>query len=178
MTKTTQAMVCVLTISALAAGCAGPRTLNEAATAPAATPVSAHQAATPPATAAAIPSGHPALDQAAVPTADAAAPIAPAKDGISIETIWKTRDALAGRTVTVRGKVVKFNGGILGVNWIHLQDGSGAADARTNDITVTSDAEAKVGEVVTVRGVIALNKDIGSGYQYPVIVERATIGRN
>ena len=44
--------------------------------------------------------------------------------------VWKERATLAGKTVILRGKVVKFNGGILGVNWIHIQDGTGtAADA-------------------------------------------------
>lgn len=94
-----------------------------------------------------------------------------------IETVWKTRTTLAGKTVTVRGKVMKFNGGILGVNWIHLQDGSGKEADRTNDITVTSDAEAKIGETITATGVVGINKDLGSGYNYPVIIEKATITR-
>ena len=94
-----------------------------------------------------------------------------------IETVWKTRATLVGKTVTVRGKVVKFNGGILGVNWIHLQDGSGKEADRTNDLTVTSDAEAKVGETITATGVVGINKDLGSGYNYPVIVEKAKITR-
>ena len=95
----------------------------------------------------------------------------------SIETVWKTRTALAGKTVTVRGKVVKFNGGILGVNWIHVQDGTGSEAAHTNDITVTSDGGAKVGETITATGVVGINKDLGSGYNYPVIIEKATITR-
>lgn len=33
--------------------------------------------------------------------------------------------ALKGKPVKVSGKVVKFNGDILGKNWLHLQDGSG-----------------------------------------------------
>ncbi len=94
-----------------------------------------------------------------------------------IETIWKTRTALVGKTVSVRGKVVKFNGGILGVNWIHVQDGTGKEADHTNDITVTSDADAKVGETITATGVVGINKDLGSGYNYPVIIEKATITR-
>ncbi len=94
-----------------------------------------------------------------------------------IETVWKNRTALAGKTVTVRGKVMKFNGGILGVNWIHLQDGSGKEADRTNDITVTSDAGAKIGETISATGIVGINKDLGSGYNYPVIIEKATIAR-
>ena len=95
----------------------------------------------------------------------------------TIETVWKTRTTLAGKTVTVRGKVMKFNGGILGVNWIHLQDGSGKEADHTNDITVTSDADAKLGETITATGVVGINKDLGSGYNYPVIIEKAKLTR-
>jgi hypothetical protein len=106
-----------------------------------------------------------------------ATPMAAPKDATSVETVWKTRKALAGKTVTVHGKVVKYNPGILGVNWIHLQDGTGAAGDGTNDITVTSDGETKVGDVITVTGIVAIDKDLGSGYKYPVIIERAAIAR-
>jgi hypothetical protein len=66
----------------------------------------------------------------------------PAKDETTVAAVWKTRTALAGRKVTVRCKVVKYNGGILGVNWIHVQDGTGKATDGSNDITVTSEMDA------------------------------------
>lgn len=110
-----------------------------------------------------------------------AAPVAkaiePAKDGTTVAALWTSRASLAGKSVTVRGKVVKFNGGILGVNWIHLQDGTGSADDGSNDITVTSDMDAQVGDIVTATGVVALNKDLGSGYKYAVIIEHARLDR-
>ncbi|HZT78366.1 MAG TPA: hypothetical protein VFA27_17055 [Vicinamibacterales bacterium] len=106
-----------------------------------------------------------------------AKPAASAPSATPIETVWKTRTALAGKTVTVRGKVVKFNGGILGVNWIHVQDGTGKEAERTNDITITSDADAKIGETITATGIVGINKDLGSGYNYPVIIEKAKITR-
>jgi hypothetical protein len=77
--------------------------------------------------------------------------------------------------VTVRGTVVKFNGGILDRNWLHLQDGSGKAADGTNDITVTTDAVAKVGDVVTVTGTVVLDKDFSAGYAYPLMLEKAKI---
>ena len=122
-------------------------------------------------------SGHGSLVGAA-PTANASQPIAkiaPAAGGMTIADVWATRKTLGGKTVTVRGKVVKFNGGILGVNWIHLQDGTGTAKDGTHDITVTSQDTTKVGDVVTVTGKISLDKNLGSGYMYPVIIEGATI---
>jgi len=94
---------------------------------------------------------------------------------MTIAAVWKGRATLAGKTVTLRGKVVKFNPGILGVNWIHIQDGSGTAADATNDITITSDADTQVGNDITVTGTVVLNRDLGSGYKYPVLIEKATI---
>lgn len=83
--------------------------------------------------------------------------------------------ALDGQTVTVRGKVVKFNEGILGRNWIHIQDGTGDAGANTHDLLVTTDATATVGDEVVVEGQVALNQDFGSGYSYAVLVEKGKV---
>jgi len=74
--------------------------------------------------------------------------------------------------------VVKVNNGILGKNWIHVQDGSG--NGPDGDILVTM-AQAPgaptfvVGDIVTVKGPVHLNRDFGSGYSYPVMVEDATV---
>ena len=82
---------------------------------------------------------------------------------------------LKGKTVSVRGKVVKFSGGILGKNWIHLRDGTGDAAKKTNDIVVTTAGLAAVGDVVTAKGVVHTDKDLGSGYLFKVIIEDATL---
>ena len=82
---------------------------------------------------------------------------------------------LKDKTVVVRGKVVKYNPEIMGKNWIHLRDGSGSAADETNDILVTTNAKAKVGDVVTVKGVVHTDKDFGAGYAYKVLIEEATL---
>jgi hypothetical protein len=82
---------------------------------------------------------------------------------------------LKDKTVRVSGKIVKYNAGIMGKNWIHLRDGSGDAATDTNDILVTTSVAAKVGDVVTVSGVVRTNKDFGSGYTYKVLIEDATL---
>jgi len=115
---------------------------------------------------------HPPMTPAAAQVTER---IAPAAGGSSIADVWANRKALAGKAVTVRGKVVKFNGGILGVNWMHIQDGSGDAKDGTNDLTITSDGGANVGDVITATGTIAIDKDFGAGYAYAVIVEKAKI---
>ncbi len=92
------------------------------------------------------------------------------EDGLRIAAIWAGREVLSGKTVVVSGKVVKYNGGIMGTNWLHIQDGSGSAADGTNDLTVTSATPVAVGDIVTVTGVLTLDKDFGSGYRYAAII--------
>jgi hypothetical protein len=73
--------------------------------------------------------------------------------------------------------VVKFSAGIMGRDWVHLRDGSGAQDKGTNDITVTTGDQAAVGDVVVAKGVVRTDKDFGAGYAYPVIVEDAKLSK-
>ncbi|MCC7241702.1 MAG: OB-fold nucleic acid binding domain-containing protein [Acidobacteria bacterium] len=102
-------------------------------------------------------------------------PIAPPAGGMTIAEVWAKRLALGGGQVTVRGRVVKVNNGILGHNWIHLQDGSGSEGDRTNDLTVTTGTEVKMGDVVTATGILGLDRDFGAGYAYAAILESATV---
>ncbi len=121
--------------------------------------------------------GTPALMASHAPASVATTvePLAPPPDGISIEQLWAKRSALGGRQVTVRGKVVKVNAQILGRNWVHLQDGSGSAGDGTNDLTITTGESVKVGDVITVTGVLAIDKDFGAGYKYGAIVEEVKL---
>jgi hypothetical protein len=80
---------------------------------------------------------------------------------------------LVGKTISAQGKVVKVNNGIMGRNFVHVQDGTG--DAKTNNLVVTSQQTAKIGDQVTISGVVVLNRDFGSGYSYPLLIEDATI---
>jgi hypothetical protein len=96
-------------------------------------------------------------------------------DAHTVAELFARSKALANATVTVKGKVVKYNEGIMGKNWIHLRDGSGAAASRDNDLTVTTKDASKLGDVVTVKGVVHVDKDFGMGYTYPVIIEDGKI---
>lgn len=133
--------------------------------------------------AAAGPAGAPALAGSHEPTQASAAPqvvepIKPEPGGITIADLWARHKALSGTVVVVSGKVMKVNNGIMGSNWIHLQDGSGTAKDGTNDLTVTTSASLKVGDIVTISGKLATDKDFGSGYAYDVIVENATVTKS
>ena len=95
----------------------------------------------------------------------------------TVAQCFEQRADLNKKPVTVRGKVMKVSTGIMGRNWIHLQDGTGDAAKKTNDLVVTSKELAKVGETITVSGTLAKDRDFGAGYKYSVIVELATIKR-
>jgi len=79
--------------------------------------------------------------------------------------------------VVVRGKVVKFLPSIMGKNWLHLRDGSGSNKSADNDLVVTTNDSAAVGDVVTVKGTVRRDKDFGAGYTYSVIVEEASVSK-
>jgi hypothetical protein len=105
-------------------------------------------------------------------------PNAPPEGGLSVADAWARRASLAGTAITVRGTVVKVNNQIMERNWLHLQDGSGSAEDGTNDLTITTDAPVKAGDVVTFTGVLAVDRDFGSGYVYSLILEKARLAGN
>lgn len=96
-------------------------------------------------------------------------------DARTIEELWAQKDALSGKTVTIRGVVVKYNPGVMGKNWIHLQDGSGNPMQRTHDITVTTLESAALDATITITGIVRLNRDFSAGYVYPLIIEDAKV---
>ena len=102
-------------------------------------------------------------------------PKAEGKEGKTIAEIFAQTATLKNAPVAVRGKVVKTANGIMGKNWFHVRDGSGEAATSTNDLTVTSQDTAAVGDVVVVKGKVQLDRNFGSGYAYPVIIEDATL---
>jgi hypothetical protein len=100
---------------------------------------------------------------------------AKAADARTVAEVVSGKSGLNGQTVTIRGKVVKASRGILGKNWIHLQDGTGSASAATHDIVVTTVDAVEVGDVVNANGIVRTDVDIGSGYKYAVLVEGAKL---
>lgn len=94
----------------------------------------------------------------------------------TVAVLNQNKAALVGKTVSAKGKVVKVNNGIMNRNFIHVQDGTG--DASSNNLIVTSKQTANVGDKVTISGVVAVNRDFGSGYSYPLLIEDASITVN
>ena len=93
----------------------------------------------------------------------------------SIADIYKEKAELAGKPVKLQGKVVKVNNNIMNRNFLHLQDGSGDPALGTNDLTITSEETAGMGDTVSVTGTLAVDMDFGSGYKYPLLLETARI---
>jgi len=96
-------------------------------------------------------------------------------DAYTVAEIYKNKEKLDKKEVAVRGKVVKVSAGIMGKNWIHLQDGTGDPAKSTHDLVATSKDLPSVGDVVTAKGTLYKDKDFGSNYKYAVIIEGATI---
>jgi len=99
--------------------------------------------------------------------------IQPAAGGKTVAQIIEQKETLSGQNVIVKGKVTKYNEGILDRNWIHLQDGTNAKGEF--DLLVTSKAVTQVGSIITVKGKVALDKDFGAGYSYKILIEDAAI---
>jgi len=97
--------------------------------------------------------------------------IEPVEGGITIGELFSNRDSYANKSVLIKGQVTKVNRAIMGRNWIHLQDGTSGSGSY--DLTVTTQDEVSVGDVVTFEGTIVLKKDFGAGYAYDVLMEKA-----
>lgn len=102
-------------------------------------------------------------------------PNAKGANALTVAEIVTKGAELKDKPVLVRGRIVKYNPEIMGKNWIHLRDGSGSAADQTNDVLVTTANPARVGDVVTVKGVVRTGKDFGAGYAYKVLIEEATL---
>lgn len=116
---------------------------------------------------------HGASPAASAPVAKVAK--AAGADAKTIAEVVTGKAALKDKGVTVRGQVVKVTSGILGKNWLHLQDGSGTAKDGTNDLIVTTKDNAAVGDVVSAKGTVRTDVNVGAGYAYAVLVEDASL---
>ena len=108
---------------------------------------------------------------------DVKVPKATGPDARTVAEIVTGRADLKNKTVVVRGKVVKFTPGVMGKNWVHVRDGSGAASDSTHDVLITTKDETKIGDVVVAKGVVHTDVNLGSGYSYKVLVEDATLSK-
>ena len=93
----------------------------------------------------------------------------------TVEEIYKKSAKLNTKKVVVHGKVVKASTGIMKKTWIHIQDGTGSQAKGTHNLVCTTKGTANVGDIITVTGTVAKDRDFGYGYRYNVILEDAVI---
>ncbi len=125
-----------------------------------------------------LPSSHPPVPPGGASVAGKVevGKVAPATgpDARTIAQLHAQAKQLDGKSVRVRGVVVKKVEGVLERNWIHLRDG-GADGAPDAELVVTTLAKVDVGQTVLAVGKVVADKDLGSGYRYDVLVEDAEV---
>lgn len=99
--------------------------------------------------------------------------IEPSEGITTLSDLFANKKNYSGKTIKVKGQITKINPSIMGKNWIHIQDGTSFEDQY--DLTVTSDFIPEVGAIITVEGKIALDKDFGYGYVYPILMEEGKL---
>lgn len=97
------------------------------------------------------------------------------ENAYTVGEIFAKGKELDQQKVVIRGQVVKFSPMIMGKNWLHIQDGTGDAAVGSNDLVVTTMAEAAKGSVVVIEGTLHADRDFGAGYRYDVIIEDAEV---
>lgn len=100
-------------------------------------------------------------------------PIKPVKGSISISKLLKNMESYKGKKVKIKGQVTKFNSKVMSKNWIHLQDGS--EHNGVFDITFTTSSYVNIGDIITLEGIVSLDRNFGAGYIYKIIVENAVL---
>jgi hypothetical protein len=105
-------------------------------------------------------------------------PKATGADARTVEEVIAGAKKLKDQTVTIRAQVVKVTNGVMGKNWVHLQDGTGSAAKGTHDILVTTTDAIAVGDIVDVRGTVRIDVTVGPGYAYDVMVDGAKVRKS
>ena len=177
-------LILILLVAALAAGCGeekksdGGDEAEAMKNAPTKPPAGLKPMGTPHAGDRTMPPGHgmgemPALAAPEAPKGMDFSGIEKAPDGYRIEELFAQRADLAGKVVKVRGRLVKFSPAIMGTNWLHVQDGTGAPGS--NDLTVTTSVALSVGDTVLIEGPLTVDQVLGHGMKYPVMIQGATV---
>ncbi|MCK3685791.1 hypothetical protein [Maribellus sp. YY47] len=96
-----------------------------------------------------------------------------AEGELTVSEVFAKRAEFSNQEFEIRGVVVKVNEQVMGKNWVHIQDGTSSEGKF--DLTITTQAEVEVGDEVTFKGKLTLEKDFGAGYFYDVIMEDGTL---
>ena len=101
------------------------------------------------------------------------------KDTYTVAEVHMWRKSLKDQNITVTGSVYKVSKGIMKRDWVHLGDGTGNEQKLTDDLVFTAPTSTvKAGDKIVAKGTVAVDKDFGYGYFYPVIIEKSTFEVN
>lgn len=95
------------------------------------------------------------------------------QNGTSLEELFSKRDQFSEKSIIVKGKVTKINNGIMDRNWVHISDGTQFEGKKS--LTITTQASVNIGDIVTFKGTVILNKDFGYGYIYDIVLEEGEL---
>ncbi len=99
------------------------------------------------------------------------APFQPSSDLQSIADLFQHADELVEQEVRFQGEVVKLTQGVMGTNFLHVQDGSGSAETKNNDIVVlVKNNPPSIGSRTQFKATLKRDIDYGSGYRFPVLL--------
>jgi hypothetical protein len=63
---------------------------------------------------------------------------------------------------------------VMGVNWVHLRDGSGSPAEGNYDLVATSEEAPAIGDIVVARGTVRADFDAGMGHTFKVLLEKTS----
>lgn len=91
----------------------------------------------------------------------------------TVKEILSNKEAFADKVVAVKAKVTKFTPSIMRTNWLHVTEA--VESSEKIDLVITSQDEAAIGDIIVIEGKVTINKDLGSGYFFPIMIEEAKI---
>lgn len=91
--------------------------------------------------------------------------------GKTVAEIYSEREELKDRKVILRAKVTKMNKNIMKRNWITLNDGTGTAP--DDKIVLITTGTSNINDVVTVKGFVRTDVNLGGNYKYRALLEDA-----
>jgi len=94
----------------------------------------------------------------------------------TIKELYAKKNELNGKTVEIKGTVLKITRAIMKKDWITLTDNTSFNGKNSIIFTSTSmmAQSLKIGDKVIAKGVLELDLDLGfPGYQYSVIVQNS-----
>ncbi len=89
---------------------------------------------------------------------------------VALADLFAKPEQYEGKVIEVSGTCTKVSNGIMGRNWVHINDGQ-----TERDLVVTLQDDVLKGETLTIEGIVKLNLDLGSGYTYDIILEKGII---